>query len=317
MNATMTASLRYRAVVVTILAAFLTALAWGLSGCTPGTSSADTRPLVQSIRADLVQQNTDLQAQNRLLQQQLAAIKNASNAAAATGSLIDQGIAWGSKALAAVGAIPDAVSSLQSQAKVLEGAKTSNAVTANELSTALANNSKLIATNAALAMGNGALTIKANAAAAQAATSEKEKTELRIAVAKYEAESRKHYNDIFGPKVHRIVKGIGIVTLVILGSLLVAVGVLGCMYGVPKITQPALTIGGKIINGVSVAAYYVGTFALSCLGPVGHWIDEHLFKHNQLKAQVAAIQHATPNIVGTNGSVLNVTTGPAAAPATV
>lgn len=287
-----------------------------LTSCGPLPSMNDPRPAVKGIKTDLAQQNADLQAQNKLLQEQLATIKTAIDAAGATGSFIDQSIAWGGKALGLVGSIPDAVSALTAQKKTLASAKTSNETTATELHNALSDNSKLIATNAALVTKNTALAAKADAAVAQVEVSEKEKADLRGRADKAEKFIDDHKDDIFGAKVHRIVRGIGILTAIIFGVGIIAIGILGCMYGLPKITQPAASILGSVINGVRVVGYYVGTFVLSCLGPVGHWIDEHLFNHNKLKEQVAAIQHPAPILAGTNRGPLNVTTtAPAAPPA--
>lgn len=93
---------------------------------------------------------------------------------------------------------------------------------------------------------------------------------------KAEAFIKAHENDFLGAKVHRFFRGVSIALLITLGIVLIGVGIIGAIYGLPKITAPAATIAGGVINAVRVGLYHAATFVWSLLPAIGHYIDEHL-----------------------------------------
>lgn len=92
-------------------------------------------------------------------------------------------------------------------------------------------------------------------------------------------------DDWLGPAFWRLVNRITLTTIIIVGTLIIAVGVLGVMYGADKVTKPIAGIFGTILGWAQYLFYQAGTFILSAVPVVGHWLDEWAYAAKNKKAE--------------------------------
>ena len=131
-----------------------------------------------------------------------------------------------------------------------------------------------------------------NMEAQKAATALNDKEAALAAQAKAEAFINAHKDDFWGQGVHRFFAGLSRFLIITLGVVVIGVGVLGAIYGLPKITTPALSIGGKILNGIQLVLGYVWKFLITAIPWAGHeiynlWEDLHILKATATVAKVA------------------------------
>jgi hypothetical protein len=86
-----------------------------------------------------------------------------------------------------------------------------------------------------------------------------------------------HRNDVFGEGTHRFFRGLSWALIITLGVLIIGVGIVGALYGVPKFVSPASGLLGDIIAGAKVVLYHAATAVWAAI-PFGHYADEHLNK---------------------------------------
>ncbi len=110
-----------------------------------------------------------------------------------------------------------------------------------------------------------------------------------------------HKNDFWGEGVHRFFRALSWTLLITLAVLAIAIGVLGAIYGLPKITNPALTFADSALNWVRVALHYVYKWIVTAIPIAGHqiyvWFEElKIFRQSATVVKVA-VPTPTPSPV--------------------
>lgn len=103
-----------------------------------------------------------------------------------------------------------------------------------------------------------------------------------------------HKNDVWGAGTHRWVKGLRIAALVIITLCIVALGIVGSLYGAPAVIKPAATTAGMFLDWARVAIYHAATFIWSSVFVVGHYIDEALNELRLHRQSGTVTQVVTP-----------------------
>lgn len=125
--------------------------------------------------------------------------------------------------------------------------------------------------------------VKELAAAEATARAERDKLQAHI---------DEHKDDLLGPKTHRILKTM-FWTLIIGGGVVIALGVLGSMYGLPSLTKPVLGSFGGLLEGLRVLLYKTATAIWAAI-PFGHYPDEFLNKHGEMARQTKQTKRPEP-----------------------
>lgn len=98
---------------------------------------------------------------------------------------------------------------------------------------------------------------------------------------KAEAFIAEHNNDIFGAKTHRFFKALTFWTLLgvgIFAALIIGVGVVGSMYGLPALTKPVFGSVGGLLEGIRYLLYHAATTIWSFVPVIGIHVDDKLNK---------------------------------------